>query len=298
MPSPEAQPAILIDGYDAADLLTAVDAAVSEHLTWLADVNRALIWSVDDANAHQPAAEALAGIGAFGAWYIANQHAPLIDQPAVHDLAELDRKLRATAAILLASAPSQPDYARLIDLSSAFIARARRLEKAFAAAAAEIDALTGLQNRHALKRALEREHGQFERTNTPCAIALADLDHFKQLNDLHGHAAGDQVLRVAADCLTATSRAYDSVYRYGGEEFLLLLPATPEDAALEVLERHRQDLGATRVTLPSGETTSVTASFGVAMMRAGETTEQTIQRADEALYRAKAAGRDRVEAAA
>ncbi len=299
--STELQP---LDDVQATDLMAAVEAAVAGHLAWLGALNRTLIWP--DGEAGRRAGDGdLTGIGAFGAWYIAHQHAGLVDQPTVRDLAQLDRDLRALAATLLAATlladgtrPEPATYGRLLDLSASFLARARRLEKAFARAAAEIDALTGLQNRQAMDRALAREHGRFERMGEPCAIAFADLDRFKRLNDTHGHAAGDRVLRRTADVLIGASRAYDSVYRYGGEEFLLLLPGTDEAPALEVLERLRRAVAAERVAVAGGETASVTASFGLAMMRAGEPVAATLERADQALYRAKQDGRDRVVAAA
>jgi len=287
------------DDVGATDLMAAVDAAVVEHLGWLGTLNQALIWPGGEAGRRAGDGD-LTGIGAFGAWYIAHQHAGLVDQPTVRDLAQLDRDLRALAATLLADGarPETAAYDRLLDLSAAFLARSRRLEKAFARAAAEIDALTGLQNRQAMDRALAREHGRFERMGESCAVAFADLDRFKRLNDTHGHTAGDQVLRRTADVLIGASRAYDSVYRYGGEEFLLLLPGTDEAPALEVLERLRRAVAAERVALAGGETASVTASFGLAMMRTSEPVAATLERADQALYRAKQDGRDRVVAAA
>jgi diguanylate cyclase (GGDEF)-like protein len=127
-------------------------------------------------------------------------------------------------------------------------------------------------------------------------VVLADLDEFKEVNDAHGHAVGDEVLRVVAEVLRETLRESDVAGRWGGEEFLLLLPGADEEGAAQLAERVRVALAAR--SIPSVPGLRVTASFGVAEY-AGETnTEQLLEAADGALYRAKRAGKDRVERAA
>ena len=159
-----------------------------------------------------------------------------------------------------------------------------------------VDGLTGLANRRAATDALHAEAARAQRLETPLSVVLADLDEFKDVNDVHGHAVGDEVLRVFAEVLRETLRESDVASRWGGEEFLLLLPGADEEGAAQLADRVRRGLAAR--SIPGVPGLRVTASFGVAEY-AGETnTEQLVAAADSALYRAKRAGKDRVEPAA
>jgi len=155
------------------------------------------------------------------------------------------------------------------------------------------DELTRTLNRRALTAQLEQERARAERSGAPFCIAMMDLDRFKSVNDTYGHAAGDAVLRGFAATVRQTMRGTDAFGRYGGEEFLMILVATPLDAALEALERVRAAVEATdwRAITPHH---GVTVSAGVACHRKGENVEQLLHRADQALYEAKHAGRNRV----
>jgi two-component system, cell cycle response regulator len=156
------------------------------------------------------------------------------------------------------------------------------------------DSLTGLFNRMAILEVLDRELTRSHRENKPVAVIMADLDHFKEVNDTHGHHAGDAVLQEAARRMLASLRVYDSVGRYGGEEFLLVVPGSGLDAAVELAERVRQRVAAEPVCV-AGVMISTTLSLGLAVST-GETnrSERLLQQADEALYGAKNAGRNRV----
>lgn len=127
------------------------------------------------------------------------------------------------------------------------------------------------------------------------SLIMADLDHFKSINDEYGHAAGDQVLVGAAAVLTAQSRAYDLAARYGGEEFVLLLPGTSQYEAVGIAERIREAISI--LTVPECDR-RITVSMGVAGWIIGEKEQQLLARADAALYKAKSSGRNRVEGAA
>jgi diguanylate cyclase (GGDEF)-like protein len=155
------------------------------------------------------------------------------------------------------------------------------------------DALTGLHNR----RHLEERLGEFvslaRRHGEELAAAMIDLDHFKRINDTAGHPAGDAVLRVTAERLRGILRAEDVLGRWGGEEFLALLPRTDAAGAQLAAERMRQAVGGQPIQLPEGGEIRVTASIGVAT-GVDEGAAGLVQRADGALYEAKAAGRDRV----
>jgi diguanylate cyclase (GGDEF)-like protein len=153
------------------------------------------------------------------------------------------------------------------------------------------DALTGLTNRRWLDEVLLLELERSQRYGAPLSVIMADLDHFKAVNDSFGHAVGDQVLKAASDALKGAARMTDVVGRYGGEEFLVLLPNTALKQALVLAERLRAGLRQMPVTFRSEP---VTGSFGVTQRALGDTIASLVDRADEALYEAKHAGRDRV----
>ena len=156
------------------------------------------------------------------------------------------------------------------------------------------DSLTGLPNRRAADEALKRMAAHAGRSLTPLSVVLADLDHFKQVNDLHGHDLGDKALATVGQILSDSLRASDFSSRYGGEEFLLLLPDTDRGGAIEVAEKLRREVERAEI----GELGHVTASFGIATMPDDAVEpDQLVRRADRALYAAKANGRNRVEVA-
>lgn len=156
-----------------------------------------------------------------------------------------------------------------------------------------VDGLTGLANRRACSDALHAETARAERLETPFSVVLADLDGFKDVNDAHGHAVGDDVLRAFAEVLRETLRESDVAGRWGGEEFLLLLPGADEEGAAHLAERVRVALA--ERSIPSAPNLRLTASFGVAEFTDHPSAEQLVAAADGALYRAKRAGKDRVE---
>lgn len=158
------------------------------------------------------------------------------------------------------------------------------------------DRLTGVWNRAAVMDCLERELERAARQGHCLGIVLADLDHFKRINDTYGHPAGDMVLREAVRRMRLALRPYDRIGRYGGEEFLIAAPGCTLSEAIALAERIRDSISAGPVDSHSGAI-HMTASLGVAVGgdRAGEDAGTLIAAADEALYRAKKAGRNRVE---
>lgn len=152
------------------------------------------------------------------------------------------------------------------------------------------DELTGLANRRHMQERLEQERSRCQRTGCHFSIAVIDLDHFKRINDTQGHAAGDEVLRAFAAETVSTLRAADLLSRWGGEEFLLLLPDTHGDRAQASVTRLLEHVR--RLPFPSG--LSLSFSAGVTEYRPGETVPETVARADRQMYAAKQAGRDTV----
>jgi diguanylate cyclase len=153
------------------------------------------------------------------------------------------------------------------------------------------DQLTGSLNRRGLEDAFRREAARADRGGTPLCVAMLDLDNFKALNDKHGHSVGDEALVHLVRVVKQTLRATDVIGRFGGEEFLILLPDTPIDEASAVLIRLQREL-TKRYFMQNNERLLITFSAGVALRAAGEEQSALVKRVDEALYRAKRAGKN------
>ncbi len=160
-----------------------------------------------------------------------------------------------------------------------------------------VDGLTGLANRRHCEEELDAELARAERLGGPTALILADLDDFKTVNDRHGHPAGDAVLCAFAELLRESVREIDIAGRFGGEEFMLLLPGTDAAGGSNVAERVRAALAERVIVTPGGAAIRITASFGVAIAPPSATAAELIAAADTALYEAKRAGKNRVETA-
>ena len=164
------------------------------------------------------------------------------------------------------------------------------------------DELTGLKNRRYIMERLAQEFERAVRHHHVLSCIMFDLDYFKRVNDTYGHDAGDVVLRATTSVAQSCCRQIDTLGRYGGEEFLLLLPETNDGNARVVAERIRQAIEQLKINLPDGRTLSITTSMGVSTLIPGTSLDisdmdKLIKQADDALYRAKEAGRNRVESA-
>jgi two-component system, cell cycle response regulator len=159
--------------------------------------------------------------------------------------------------------------------------------------AALTDALTGMQNRRYFDDALKEYLGEFRRVDRPVGLMIVDLDHFKQINDAHGHDVGDEVLRAVANCLKDMTRYHDVVARLGGEEFAVVAPNMDMEKMMRFAERIRKAIGG--MAIVSGNVRlKVTASVGLAVWDRKEPAEALFKRADQQLYQAKKMGRNRV----
>ncbi|MHC8364513.1 GGDEF domain-containing protein [Pseudomonas sp. ZT5P21] len=157
-----------------------------------------------------------------------------------------------------------------------------------------IDPLTGLPNRAAWSERLDHEISQWQQHGNTLLLAMLDLDHFKRINDNYGHLAGDKVLKIIASVLRKRLRGTDFIARFGGEEFVLLMPGTVPAAGAKLLENLRVSIEACPFHF-KGEPVTITVSMGMTAFKPGEHSDQVLKRADQALYRAKHAGRNRVE---
>jgi diguanylate cyclase (GGDEF)-like protein len=194
---------------------------------------------------------------------------------------------RCTFVGIFSAAMRQSLYQRGLKLKEAY----RRIEEL-----AELDELTGCFNRRCIMRMLEEEIARSRRLDAPCSVALIDLDWFKRINDAYGHPTGDEVLRTFAITVFANIRNIDRFGRYGGEEFLLVLPDTPAERAAAMLDRLREIIADLDWSAFSADM-RVTISAGVATLRLNETSDTLLARADHALYAAKAKGRNRITTA-
>jgi diguanylate cyclase (GGDEF)-like protein len=197
-------------------------------------------------------------------------------------------------AVLTAFAAAHSALALVVALPLVTVLQ-RSLRHASLAAAARTDAKTGLLNAGAWQREAAVEVTRAARAQTPLAVAIADIDHFKAVNDTHGHLAGDAVLAAVSAAMRDLLRDCDLCGRFGGEEFALLLPRTTAAQALEITERIRQ--GISQLAIPRDGTAAIriTISIGVAVpSQARHTLDDLLAAADHALYQAKRSGRDRV----
>jgi diguanylate cyclase (GGDEF)-like protein len=184
---------------------------------------------------------------------------------------------------------------RIVDLQSELLVTQAALRQQ-----ATHDSLTKVYNRHSIFEVLDRELVRAERENLPVGVALLDIDYFKQVNDTYGHIAGDAVLCEAARRIKSSIRSYDSLGRYGGEEFLIILPGCDETCTRSQAERIRRALAAEPMPIHedahSDVSLALTASFGATTALPGQNfnTQALLKLADECLYEAKRAGRNQV----
>jgi diguanylate cyclase (GGDEF)-like protein len=210
--------------------------------------------------------------------------------------------LKTDLAVLITLAVAVTPTLLVIALPTVFLVR-RFLEHPVLVAQSRVDAKTGLLNVSTWEREAESELSRAMRTRAPLALALVDIDHFKLVNDTHGHLVGDKVLKCVAQALTSHLRDYDRAGRFGGEEFVLLLAQTNENDACRIAERLRSHVAGMAVPIddrPSSPTVSLTISIGVTAMERGATCELTdlLAAADSALYKAKQTGRNKIAVAA
>ncbi len=270
-------------------------------LTTAADRGFALHTHAEHAEASEAQARSAMGASADSASFVIADERPVTGtgpDPLVMSITFGGLKL-ADVAFAFRGRAIGPDDKKLAELlaqeligplrMNALMEETRRL--------ASTDMLTGLLNRRAFLDAAERERARADRHTLPVSFLLLDVDHFKTINDTHGHASGDEVLRGIAKVLNAMARKSDIVARWGGEEFVVMLPQTTEVGGRVAAERLRRAIATTAHTLVGGSTVTVTASIGLAGADSPWQLEPIIARADQAMYVAKARGRNRVEIA-
>ncbi len=282
---------------DLQEIVEELGHATTETAAWIALFHRSAVCKTEPASCL--VAEDAHATTRFGRWYAERQGAGVFDQEAFEVLAVTHQTLLNHVSILARRAwrddkVPAAEYDALLAKIHAFEDQARRLARAFGAALSNLDPLTGVQNRGNMERELKREQQRALRTSRPCCLALVDIDHFKKVNDTHGHVIGDQVLAAVTRTLEDSLRPYDTVYRFGGEEFLVCLPDTGPEEARRVLERIRRKISGSALSIGASQSLAVTISVGVAQMAPRRPIEEITERADAALYLAKEGGRDQV----
>ncbi|MAB15061.1 diguanylate cyclase [Parvibaculum sp.] len=276
-----------------------IDSQILEHVGWLDQLNAALIcglpFDTDDlsGNAHHCCP--------FGRWYDSEAPDWLRSVSGFAELGDSHRKMHEGASLLLRrSAEGRPiekaeydAFLKLVtDLRWLILLLKRTLEDLLF----DFDPLTGAGNRVGMSAKLHKQQQLVDRHLVDCMLVMMDIDEFKLVNDTYGHMAGDRALVAFAKYIMRSTRPFDMLFRYGGEEFLLCAPQSGMDRALEAVERLREGLMEVPVTTgdgdPDAETFHITASFGIAFMEKGIAAEEAIRRADIAVYAAKKAGRN------
>ena len=236
---------------------------------------------------------------AFGRWYYGQVNSNICDHPGFTEAGKNSERMHALARDLVCAIRDGEDIKPLH--YNAFVASVDRFRSGLRLLLSEAwdflrytDPLTGLMTRSAMQKRLEEEQDRARRSGQVNCLVMMDMDHFKKINDTHGHQAGDQVLETIAGYVQEKLRRYDLVFRYGGEEFLILLPNTTTAKAKSVLDRLRQNIKRQAIKIGRNTTVHISASFGVAELLPDNPPKDSIDLADQALYEAKNAGRNRV----
>jgi diguanylate cyclase len=273
-----------------------LDRAIANHAQWLARLNRQLICGgpvTDDDLAEDGHLRC-----AFGQWL----HGPAREHPdmepgyaaievahqSMHRIARHLLESQAAGQTIAAA-----DYDALVAVAARVRQLLRRMEQELMESLGAVDKLTGVWNRQAVHLRLAEEIERVQRTRQPCVVCYVDLDDFARINEAHGQRIGDAVLQAVAAFFAGHLRGYDTIYRLGGEEFLLCLPTTDLDQAGVLLNRLREELAATPFAV-DGRNIRLTASFGVVSLEPVFFIDETLDRVERAQLIAKAEGGNRV----
>ncbi len=232
----------------------------------------------------------------FGQWYYNAGKVALGQHSGFAEIGLEHERMHQYAASLLRSSMngvpiSIKDYERFVTALKRMHLEISTVQHELEGALFNLDPLTGTPSRAEMLSSL-REQQEFVRRGRGCVIAMMDLDHFKSVNDTHGHLVGDKVLVRFARYVMAHLRPYDKVFRYGGEEFLICLPDTDTQTGYDIIDRLRDELASLPIDEEDKDALRVTVSFGLSALDPVMPVEQSIDRADKALYTAKTNGRN------
>lgn len=283
--------------WDAEQIVRRLAPALREHGEWIQRVHTILVCRTEpdpgdiDQNGHLRAG--------LGQWFEQEANEFIRSQPEYAKAADYHREVHDRARNLCQAVCDEAE----IDLAAYenFSEAVNALDDSLEALVKELwdllrftDPLTGIATRFAMLPRLKQERERVGRTGDVCSICMVDLDRFKAINDSFGHDAGDKVLEAVSTYLVRNLRRYDQVCRYGGEEFVLMLPNTSPESAYPVIDRLRRGLAEMPIALGEDRQIHVTASFGIAALSTNHSVVDSINKADMAMYEAKRAGRNMV----
>ena len=233
----------------------------------------------------------------FGKWYHSLSNTDLKQDPCYQEVGNLHIELHKKAKKLLDRKHSGKDinvevYDDFFNTANNFRIAVQDLQFSLISKICAVDHLTGVWNRHAMSYIISKEHERARRTGNKSAMAILDFDNFKQINDAYGHVAGDQALKMTIDFFVKRLRKYDIVFRYGGDEFLILFPETNIDQASQLLGRLQQELKNIPILIDDKNEVNISVSIGLSIMDGKSDYDETIKMADQALIEAKMEGRD------
>jgi len=281
--------------------IIALDKAIEQHSQWQAECSKKLICGQQlpkqflRSDTHKYCG--------FDRWYFGDLSHFISMQDEYLLLEKLHKETHACIGQAISKSDNSAfiqseDYDKFIASETKFALAVVNLRDALFGQLYSFDYLTGVYNRQAFYSTLEKEFARIERSSGYSSIVMVDLDFFKQVNDNYGHKAGDNVLTFFANYLKMNLRPYDSVGRYGGEEFLLCLPDSAVKEAELIMERLRKNLAIHPIKIKDPEKQdieiNITASFGISSMSKGHPPSQAIEEADMAMYEAKSGNRNQV----
>ena len=279
---------------DSRIVVLQLDQAIYNHNKWYESLLRTLVCRLPydgrdvEKDAHRKCR--------FGQWYYNHPPHELRNHPGFIAIeAEHERMHRLAAGLLMTEAAGETvsllDYENFNNSVDNTRLQLQSMKHELEDLLFNHDPLTRAYSRIGMLTKLRELLELVKRNVESCCIAMMDLDHFKTVNDVHGHLAGDKVLAVLAGDIMARLRPYDKLFRYGGEEFLISMPHTDSKSGLNVVERLREGIAASSIHY-EGKEIRITASFGLTLLDPDVSVEKTVERADRALYAAKSSGRN------
>ncbi|OYY95435.1 MAG: hypothetical protein B7Y41_02725 [Hydrogenophilales bacterium 28-61-23] len=281
---------------DILQRLHALDRAIAQHAQWLARLNRQLICGgkanpddlAEDAHRRCPLSHSLKALEPARGEQDPSHAALEVAHQSMHEIA---------SHLLQAQAANQPiagaDYDALVAVAARVRQLLRRKEQELTECLGAVDKLTGLWNRQAVHLRLAEEIERVQRTRQPCAVCFVDLDDFANVNEAHGQLIGDAVLKASASFFASHLRGYDTIFRLGGEEFLLCLPNIDLDQAGALINRLRDDFAAHAFEV-DGKQIRISASFGIINLEPVFFIDEILERVERAQLIAKSEGGNRV----
>ncbi|MBE9560284.1 MAG: diguanylate cyclase [Proteobacteria bacterium] len=279
---------------DILPLLRDLGTGLVNHSQWIKVLHRTLI--CNDVPEENDLSDDAHHRCKFGKWYYGLSESDFKDDPTFIETGTLHIEVHNKARALLETklsgkAVSSEAYDDFTDTANDFRVAVQNLQFFLISKVCAVDHLTGVWNRHAMSFMIDKEHERARRSGNCCVLAIMDFDDFKLINDKHGHVAGDRVLKTTMDFFVKRLRKYDIIFRYGGDEFLLLFPETNVEHASQLLERLRKELKKMPIMITDSKKVNISVSIGMTEMDGQASYNETIKLADHALIEAKADGR-------